>query len=355
MTITIRPWDDPTTWNQFVSSLPEAHFQQSWEWGELAALFGSRVVRLAALRDGAPIGGMQVFANPLGRTGRTYLYVPRGPAVRRASVELLGPLLDAARLYGGREDAIGIRLEPNVPDCDPHWKGSLGALGLRPTYPPMQPRSSWVLDVTPEPDSLLAAMKQKTRYNIRLAGRKGVEVVEGGEADFDGFYELYRRTAARDDFYIQPKAFYRRMFSLYREAGLFCLLLARYRGQLLAATTLLRFGQTCWYVHGASSDEHRNLMAPYLLQWEGIQWARRQGCALYDFRAIPDVLRDDQDMYGVYRFKEGFGGRKVTTLHTFAAPYRMGVFGLWQLYFAGRFAFQNWGRRRKGLTIRQFA
>jgi hypothetical protein len=96
-------------------------------------------------------------------------------------------------------------------------------------------------------------------------------------------------------------------------------------------------------------------MATYLLQWEGIQWARRNGCTLYDFRAVPDILREDQDMYGVYRFKEGFGGYQLTTLHTYAQAYQPGLFGLWQLYFAGRFKLDAWQRRRHGLPARPFA
>jgi lipid II:glycine glycyltransferase (peptidoglycan interpeptide bridge formation enzyme) len=355
MAITVRRWDDPASWNQFVASTPCAHFQQSWEWGELAPQLGGRAVRLAALHDGTIAAAMQLFINPLSRTRKTHLYVPRGPAISEASIKILGPLLDSARLLGEEEDSVGIRLEPNAADCSASWKASLSALGLRPIFPPSQPRSSWVLDISLDLDVLLANMKQKTRYNIRLAGRKGVEVIEGSEHDLDAFYELYRETGERDDFLILPKSLYARMFDLFRQAGNFSMLLARYRGQLIAAVTLLRFGSTCWYLHGASSNEHRNLMATYLLQWEGIRWAKEQGCTLYDFRAIPDVLREDQDMYGVYRFKEGFGGRKVTTLHTYAAPYQSGVFGLWQMYFSGRFALTNWMRRRKGLPVRQFA
>jgi lipid II:glycine glycyltransferase (peptidoglycan interpeptide bridge formation enzyme) len=231
----------------------------------------------------------------------------------------------------------------------------LAALGFAPTYPPSQPRSSWVLDIAPEPDSLLAAMKQKTRYNIRLAGRKGVKVIEGTEGDLEAFYRLYRDTAERDDFFIHSRQVYERMFSLFCRAGNFCLLLARFQGQIIAAVTLVRFGQTCWYVHGASSNEHRNLMAPYLLQWESIQRARAWGCTLYDFRAVPDVLREDQDMYGVYRFKEGFGGYHVTAQHTWAQAYDPLLFGLWQAYFRARFDLTARQRRRRGLPARQFA
>jgi hypothetical protein len=321
-------------------------------------VLGGRAIRLALLHDGEMAGAMQAFVHPLNRTGKTHLYVPRGPAIWEASVESLGPLLDAAYLLGQDVNAVGLKIEANAPSCDARWKDSLAALGLRPTYPPTQPRSSWVLDISRGADDLLAGMKQKTRYNIRLAERKGVEVSRSDRAtqlDLDAFYGLLQQTALRDDFFIHSKAVYARMFELFSQAKSFCMLLARYRGELIAAATLVRFGPTCWYVHGASSSEHRNLMAPYLVQWEGIKWARECGCSVYDFRAVPDKLCKDQDMYGVYRFKEGFGGHQSTTLHTYAIPYQTGLFGLWQLYFWGRFALDAWMRRRKGLPARQFA
>jgi len=373
MAVSVRIWDDPTSWNTFVASTPHAHFQQSWEWGELAPSLGGKPHRFAALSGESLVGAMQVFVNPLSRTGRTHLYVPRGPAVMGADVEVLGPLFDAARLAGHDERGVGIKIEPPMSACNGPWKRSIEALGFQPAHPPNQPRSSWVLDLTPDETELLAGMKQKTRYNIRLAGRKGVDVTRafGGETQvsldrasevseqdapvLDEFYRLFRETAARDDFFIHQKHVYDRMFSLFRRAGTFCMLLAHHGGELIAAITLVRFGPTCWYLQGASSNEHRNLMATYLLQWEGIRWAKSQGCSLYDFRAVPDMLREDQDMYGVYRFKEGFGGYQVTTMETFAAPYHLGLFTLWQLYFSGRFALTNWQRRRNGLPIRQFA
>lgn len=355
MTISIRPWHDSASWNAFVATTPRAHFQQSWEWGELAPDLGGRVIRLAALDDDRMVGAAQIFISPVRYTGSEYLYVPRGPAVCSPSVAILAPLLDACRAAGREASALGIRVEPNAPACNPEWKETLHSLGLRPTFPPSQPRSSWLLDIRPDPDTLLAGMKQKTRYNVRLAERKGVEVSEGEPADLDTFYALYRETAQRDDFFIHSREMYGRMFSLFWEADNFCLLLARYRGEVIAAVTLIRFGRTCWYLQGASSNEHRNLMSTYLLQWEGIRRARDWGCDLYDFRAIPDVLDPDQDMYGVYRFKEGFGGYSLTTLNTYTVAYRPGLFGLWQLYFRARFDLDNRRRRRQGLPIRQFA
>jgi lipid II:glycine glycyltransferase (peptidoglycan interpeptide bridge formation enzyme) len=251
--------------------------------------------------------------------------------------------------------AIGIKIESNAPACQPGWKRTLAAMSLRASSPPTQPRSSWLLDISPPEESLLHGMKQKTRYNLRLAAKKGVCVSEARPGNVSEFYALYRETAERDGFFVHPLPVYQRMFALFWRTGRFCLLFARYQEKLIGAVTLLRLGSTCWYLHGASSHEYRNLMAPHLLQWEGMRWARDGGCTLYDFRAVPDELREDQDMYGVYRFKEGFGGYQYTTLPAYVAPYQPGLFGLWQAFFTGRFALDAWRRRRKGLPARQFA
>jgi lipid II:glycine glycyltransferase (peptidoglycan interpeptide bridge formation enzyme) len=355
MSLNVRCWNDPRTWNEFIAATPGRHFQQTWAWGELAGELGGRAHRLAAIDRGRIVAAVHVVANPIALTGRTYLDVARGPSLGQPSVELLGPLFDAAREVGDAERAVGIRVEPNAPACNPEWKTTLASLGLRPSYPPSQPRSSWVLDIRPEPDVLLANMKQKTRYNIRLASKKGVEVSEGHDADLDAFYGLYAETAKRDGFFIHPRHVYACMFSLFRSTGDFCMLLARHAGRVIAAVTLVRCGATCWYLQGASSNEHRNLMAPYLLQWESILRARLWGCDLYDFRAVPDVLREDQDMYGVYRFKEGFGGRHFTTLNAYTTAYSPALFGAWQLWFRARFEAMAWQRRRHGLPERRFA
>jgi lipid II:glycine glycyltransferase (peptidoglycan interpeptide bridge formation enzyme) len=355
MTVSVRRWEDPATWNSFVSATPDAHFQQCWEWGELAPDLDGRAVRLAATREGRLVGAAQVFVNPLAAIGRSHLYIPRGPVIPRPQLEVLGPLLDHARAVGEEHNAVGIRVEPNAPASDCCWSGALRALGFAPSYPPSQPRSSWILDISPDADALLAGMKQKTRYNIRLAARKGVTVHEGGARELDTFYRLYEVTAVRDDFFIHSSELYERMFALFGESGNFCLLLACLGDEPIAAVTLLRCGRTCWYMHGASGNRHRNLMAPHLLQWEAMLRAKAWGCTLYDFRAVPDILREDQDMYGVYRFKEGFGGRRITLQHTWSQAYQPVLFGLWQAFYRARFDVEAWQRRRRGLPARQFA
>jgi len=355
MTVSISTCADREAWNSFIASVSHTHFHQSWEWGELAPDLGGKAVRLAATNDGEMLGAAQVFVNRLHRLPKTQLYIPRGPAAREPRMQVLGPLLDACRGLADDNDAAGIKIEPNAPDDARDWKSALESLGLSTTFPPSQPRSSWLLDISPDAEAILAGMKSKTRYNVRLAERKGVEVAEGTPADLDAFYRLYQETAIRDDFFIQPCDFYRRMFTLFSDSGRFCLLLARYKKELIAAVTLVVQGNTCWYVHGGSGNQHRNLMATYLLQWRAMLWAKTQQCALYDFRAVPDVLQEDQDMYGVYRFKEGFGGYHYTTLPTYAMPYEQGLYRVSQGLFAARFAVQQRRRRRQGLPIRQFA
>src|SRR5579859_5599505 len=146
MVVTVERWEDAATWNQFVGSVPHAHFQQGWEWGELAPDLGGSPIRLAALRDGQMVGAMQVIVNSVGRSSKRLLYVPRGPALCEPSMQVLGPLVDRARLLGQERNAIGIRVEANMPTDDSCWIRTLGNLGFHPSYPPTQPRSSWMLD-----------------------------------------------------------------------------------------------------------------------------------------------------------------------------------------------------------------
>src|SRR4051794_37763032 len=141
MALRVGEWDDPASWNEFAASVPHPHFQQSWAWGDLAPELGGRALRLAAVRDGAIEGAMQIFVNPLSRTGKTHLYVPRGPAVRSPRPQLLAPLFDRAAEEGRKRSAVGIRIEPNAPARDSGWESALGPLGFHTTYPPSQPRS----------------------------------------------------------------------------------------------------------------------------------------------------------------------------------------------------------------------
>ncbi len=156
-------------------------------------------------------------------------------------------------------------------------------------------------------------MKQKTRYNVRLASRKGVEVRYGHMEDLDLLYHMYVETSLRDRFVIRPPEYYQDAWGSFVEAGLARPLIAEVEGQPVAAVIIYRFGDKATYMYGMSRELHRNKMPSYLLQWEAMRWAKAQGCRIYDFWGAPDTMDETDPMWGVYRFKQGFGPTTVIT------------------------------------------
>jgi lipid II:glycine glycyltransferase (peptidoglycan interpeptide bridge formation enzyme) len=312
-------------WTDLVTSAPNGHVLQSWAWGELKAQFGWRALRL---REGSAAAQVLFRSLPLGLG--TIAYVPRGPVVDFRDGAALEALLDKIHPPARAGQAICLKIEPNLEE-DPSWVQPLGALGFRPSPHTIQPRRTIVVDLDAEPEALLARMKQKTRYNIRLAGRKGVTIRAGGEADLPAFYRLMEVTAERDRFGVHSRAYYEAVHRLFVPPGWGCLLLAEYQGQLLAGLVVLAYGDTAVYLYGASSDEHRNRMPTYLLQWEAMCWAKAQGCRFYDLWGVPDEDEEEleasfagrnEGLWGVYRFKRGFGGRLVRTVGAWDFVYK---------------------------------
>jgi peptidoglycan pentaglycine glycine transferase (the first glycine) len=152
-------------------------------------------------------------------------------------------------------------------------------------------------------------MKQKTRYNVRLAARRGVTVREGTTADLKAFYELYAETAQRDGFLIRTPEYYQDAWGDFLEDGLAHLLLAEAEGDVLAGLILFIYGPAAWYMYGASSSRHRQYMPNNLLQWEAMRRAKEAGCTLYDLWGAPNRLDESDPMWGVVRFKLGLGGQ----------------------------------------------
>lgn len=316
---------DQATWDPWIAAAPTGHVLQSWAWGELKARFGWRVERVAV---GAAYA--QVLFRPLPLGLGSIAYTPRGPAADLGDDADMAALLAAIRPLARRQRALCLKIEPNLEDS-PDLAARLRTFGFRPSPQSVQPRRTLLVDLEPEPDEILARMKSKTRYNIRLAGRKGVTVRAGDETDLPAFHRLMQRTSQRDDFGIHRQVYYETVHRLFVPRGQARLLLAEYAGQLLAGLVVFAFGDTAAYMYGASSDEHRNRMPAYLLQWEAMRWAREQGCRTYDLWGVPDedeetleaeFTQRSDGLWGVYRFKRGFGGRLVRTI------------GAWDLVYA---------------------
>jgi peptidoglycan pentaglycine glycine transferase (the first glycine) len=317
-------------WDELVCATAGGHVLQSWAWGELKARFGWHAQRVAV----GPAGAQVLYRALPGGLG-TIAYVPKGPVADFADRAGLLTLLDALRPLAQQQRAICLKIEPDLEDvaCAPSstLAEQLQSLGFCPSPQAIQPRRTIVVDLSAEPEAMLGRMKSKTRYNVRLAGRKGVTVRAGDETDLLAFYRLMETTAQRDGFAIHSRAYYEAVHRLFVTPGRGRLLLAEYEGQLLAGLVVLAFGDTACYLYGASDDAHRNRMPTYLLQWQAMLWARAQGCRSYDLWGVPDedeatleagFTQRHDGLWGVYRFKRGFGGRLVRTA------------GAWDLVYA---------------------
>jgi lipid II:glycine glycyltransferase (peptidoglycan interpeptide bridge formation enzyme) len=206
----------------------------------------------------------------------------------------------------------------------PAWIGPGSRVGKAAAD--MQPPATVLVDIRPPEEQVLAAMKPKTRYNIRLAAKKGVDVIEGGDGDFDAWYDLYRQTSARDRIAIHTASYYRGLFERARSYGgsapTVKLLLARHDGELLAGNIVVFWRRTGIYLTGASSNEKRNLMPTYALQWEAIRQARAAGCQIYDLYGIPPARDPGHSMSGLYQFKTGFSERILERWGSWDVPAR---------------------------------
>ena len=312
-------------WNTFVQACDCCNITQSYEWGEFGSHLGARDVLRVGVVDyaGHLLAAMLVLVSTLPLLKCTYFYAPRGPIMADPTSPALTLLLNFVKAQAYRYRAIMLKVEPSVSDENGHWSRILKMRGFRPNPYAMHIRHEWVLDIRPDEAALLADMKEKWRYNIRLATRKEVTVRRGEDtADLDLFYRLYQTTSERDQFLIHNKGFYADVLNHYSSDGRAALFLAEYAGQAIAGTVVLTFGRWSWYMYGASSDEHRERMPNHLLQWTGIQWAKSQGCWCYNFRGIPDILEEGQELWGVYLFKRGFGGYPLRFMQTHDLVYQ---------------------------------
>jgi lipid II:glycine glycyltransferase (peptidoglycan interpeptide bridge formation enzyme) len=310
----------------------------------LKGRFGWQPLRMAAIEGNSALAAVQVLFRPLPAGRQSAAYVPKGPLVHRTT-SLAAPtsaLLSALHSACRRRHAIQLKLEPDWPDAGDghHW---LQAQGFRPSELTIQPRRTVLIDLTLNEDAILAQMKSKTRYNIRLAQRKGVEVRAGNADDLATFYQMLKITGQRAGFGIHKRGYYEWTWQLFAAQGAAAMFLAHYKSTPLAAIMVLVWGNRAYYLFGASSDEERQRMPTYLVQWEAMRWAKARGCETYDLWGIPDVdesevgsdiTRAEQQgvlssgIGGLYRFKRGFGGTEMRYVGAYDCVYNRLLHGL---------------------------
>ncbi|SRR3989339_1937276 len=301
----LAPHMNHTSWNKFVREHGprSGRFLQSWEWGEFQKVAGEQVNRqmFSGLKAGSASGGEEDdqvigIAQWLDRSiplFGSYRFCPKGPI---GAWQPTGP------------DTLFLRIESSDSDLPPHATKSID----------LDPSHTWITDVSSTEEDLLAGMHPKTRYNIRVAQKHGVRV-DIESYDFEAVWALFEQTSSRGQFRLHRKTYYKQMIESL--AGGECrafLATAFFEEKLLAANIMIDFGDTRTYLHGASSNEQRNLMGPYLLHWELMRDAKEQGFRFYDWWGVaPMDAPEDHPWSGISRFKRGFGGEEVASLGTY--------------------------------------
>jgi len=321
------------TWEQFIAEHPKAHILQTPAWGALKADFGWKP---RFIRSGQ-VGAMVLFRRlPL---GLTIGYIPRGP-IGLGDWEDIWLEVDA---LCRQERAVFLRVEPDI--WQPIEETDLSAQlpGFINSKQTIQPPRTILIDLQPSEEEILQAMKSKTRYNIRLAERKDVEVTSSD--DIEAFHKMMLTTSQRDEFGIHSLAYYQRAYELFSPQAACQLLIATYNQKMLGGLMAFAHGDTAWYFYGASTDKERNRMPTYLLQWEAIRWAKNKGCKVYDLWGIPDhpeseleeqFMNRSDGLWGVYRFKRGFGGVIRRTIGAWDRVYQPSIYKLYQLWASRR-------------------
>lgn len=324
---------ESSVWETFQVSHPWAQFTQSWAWGEFRRTQGVRVKRFALIEDtGEWLAAAQMEFRPR-RFGVGYWFAPRGPVfsahldaerirtVFSSFIELL--------LKQNLEHALFWRFEPAVEVGAPE--------GLMPMRfrrnDGLNPSSTILLDLAPSPEELLAALHQKTRYNIRLAAKHGVTTrLASKPGDLEAFLHLMDETASRDGFVQHDREYLKATYAFLEHEGMARIRVAEHGGKALAANLEILYGDTVTYLYGSSSSEARHVMAPFALHWDAISQAKRDGFGQYDFwGANPEskatfAYKDSWE--GITRFKRGWGGRQVDLYGTWDLPFIMPVYHL---------------------------
>ena len=304
--------NDKQRYKEFLEKHERCNFQQSLEWGEVKTSWKKEVI-LSEDENGNIRGSLCVWIRKIPIFGNI-MYAARGPICNIHSEEVLKELTDGANELAKKYNAFVLRIEPDIKKDDTKFRDIVTKLGYdikddsKNFKDEIQPRFVFRLDIKGKnEDEVFANFHQKTRYNIRLATKKGVVIKEGTKEDLKDFHNIMVETGKRDDFIIRSLSYFEKMYDELVPQGHMKLLMAYYEDKPIAGIIPIIYGKNVWYLYGASSNSHRNLMPNYLLQWTMIKEAISLEANMYDFRGVSGVVDENHPQYGLYRFKKGFG------------------------------------------------
>ncbi|MBI5351362.1 MAG: peptidoglycan bridge formation glycyltransferase FemA/FemB family protein [Chloroflexi bacterium] len=340
-------------WNSLISNLPNPHFLQTYEWGQVKAKYGwipyyavwtddgkfhiSQTTDNWSLTTDHCVAATLILKKQILNRGfaarLSILYAPKGPLLDWNNESLRTRVLNDLQSYAKKQGAIFLKLDPDVvlgrgvPDSEGDVTENSGQAirsdlmrrGWGYSSDQIQFQNTVLIDLSANEEEMLARMKPKTRYNVRLAEKKGVTVRTGTDADLPMLYKMYAETSVRDSFVIRDENYYLTVWKLFMQSTVHgqpsaVPLIAEVDNEPVAAIFLFMFAGRAYYVYGMSRNLHREKMPTYLLQWEAMKRAKSSGCNAYDLWGAPEVFDESDSMWGVYRFKEGLGGEVIRTL-----------------------------------------
>lgn len=358
---------DRSNWNEIIHSFPQPHFLQTWEWGEIKEKYGWKKDFMVWKDEH---DNYQAAAMILTRSA-TFLrgllkvnicYIPRGPLFIDLNKNFRELVLNDLQIYARQHKAVFLKIDAEIithtgmpgeqdeKSCSDGiaFHDALINRGWKFSGDQVQFRNTVIIDLQKSEDELLAAMKQKTRYNIRLAQKRGVSMRIAKYKDFPLLYEMYLETSIRDNFIIRDRDYYLDVWKLFHERDMARGLLAEVDGETVAGLFLFYVGKRAWYFYGMSTDKHKEKMPNYLLQWEAMRLAKSKGCVSYDLWGAPDEFVESDRLWGVFRFKQGLGGIVQRTIGAWDYVPRPGLYFLYQQVLP---RISNWRRNHRRKTM----
>ena len=330
---------DEEEYTRFLESNERCNFQQSLEWSKVKTSWKREVI-LAEDSSKKIIGSLMVLIRKIPIFGNI-MYSSRGPICDIHNIEVLKQLTEGAKLLAKKYNAIVLTIEPDIKSDDTAFRNIMQELGYqikddaKNFREEIQPRYVFRLDTKGKnEDEIFKNFHSKTRYNIRLATKKGVTVKEGTREDLKEFHKIMVTTGIRDGFITRPLEYFERMYDCLGPEHI-KLLMAYYEGKPISGVIPIMYGNKTWYLYGASSNEHRNLMPNYLLQWEMIKIALARKSDIYDLRGVPGIADNSN---GLYRFKKGFGAEYTEFIGEVYIPFKPLTY---KLYKISEKAFRN--------------
>ncbi len=314
----VRDISNETIWEQFLlrSNIAYTPFFQSWKWGEVQKRVGHEVNRIGIFNENTLVGIAQLVEIKAKRAH--YFHLRHGPVLTHFE-NSFDVLLEDLKNRCRHKKIEFIRISPVIEEEHADMPFFVKRGFRNAPVHNMDAENAWVLDLSQDEQEIMAGMRKTTRYLVRRAQNLGVEISSAGTAkDFEEFMDLYERTSKRHNFI--PHRGLREEFDIFVNNKMAKLFVARHNSNIIAGALVIYYGNQAVYHHGASADEYKDIPGAYLIQWEAIKEAKRQGKTIYNFWGVVPPEKPKHPWHGLTLFKTGFGGRRVNLIHAQDLP-----------------------------------